>query len=143
MNDSMQNVMAEATHLTRTGQLAKATEMIQRTLGIASASTMSTAGPVSADAPIDAEFHVVDDSPPSTKTSVAGMIPRSGVATRSTRPRPATASDVFSSAALHLPGTMRPATGGMRPVRPGVVSSSTRAGGQRRIHLMLWQDVAA
>ncbi len=130
MKDRMQSGMAEVTRLTRVGRLAKATEIIQRTLGIVSASGMSTTGPGSADAPIDAEFRVVDDSPPSTKTSVSGMSPRSGVPTRSAWPRPATASDVFSSDALHLPGSMRPATGGVRPVRPEVVSSSARAGGQ-------------
>lgn len=131
MNDRMQDVMAEATRLTRTGRLAEATAMIQRTLGSVSASgIMSTTGPGSADAPIDAEFRVVDDSPPSTKTSVAGMIPRSGVPPRSAWPRPTTASDVFSSDALHLPGSIRPATEGVRPVRSGVVSSSARAGGQ-------------
>lgn len=48
MNDRMQAAMAEVTRLTRLGQLAKATEIIQRTLGSGSASGMSTAGPGSA-----------------------------------------------------------------------------------------------
>ncbi len=130
MKDRMQTAMAEVTRLTRVGRLAEATEIIQRTLAMVSASGVSTAGPGSADAPIDAEFRVVDDSPPSTKAAVSGMIPRSGVPTRSARPRPATASDVFSSDALHLPGSMRTATRGERPVKPEVVSSSACAGGQ-------------
>ncbi len=110
MNDRMQAAMAEVTRLTRTGQLAKATEIIQRTLGSGSASGMSTTRPSSADTPIDAEVRIVDDAPPSTHTSVSGKTPRLGLPPRS--------------------AWSRPAKGGVRPGRPEVVSSSAHAGGQ-------------
>src|SRR5450759_3232005 len=52
MNDRMQDVMAEATRLTRTGRLAEATAMLQRTLTAVPATTISEVDTSRADAPV-------------------------------------------------------------------------------------------
>ena len=62
MNDRMQTMIAEATRLTRAGRLAEATALIQRTLGGLPTTNVPAAGPSHADAPIEAEFRVLDDS---------------------------------------------------------------------------------
>jgi poly(hydroxyalkanoate) depolymerase family esterase len=61
MNDRMQSSIAEATRLTRAGRLAEATALIQRTLGWLPTTNVSTAKPSRANAPIEAEFRVLDD----------------------------------------------------------------------------------
>jgi len=60
MNDQMQAAMAEATHLTRTGRLAEATALIQRTLGGMSAPAGRS---TRADAPNEAVVRVVEVTP--------------------------------------------------------------------------------
>src|SRR5437868_106420 len=64
MNDRMLAGMAEATRLTRAGRLVEATAMIQRTLAGLSAPSVSVAEPNHTDVPIEAEFHILDDSSP-------------------------------------------------------------------------------
>src|SRR5579863_5703609 len=63
MNDSMQAGMAEATRLTRAGRLAEATALIHRTLARLPVTDVTEAEHSRADAPIEAEFRVLDDSP--------------------------------------------------------------------------------
>lgn len=65
MNDRIQAGMAEATRLTRAGRLAEATALIQHTRKGVSATNVSAAEPSRADAPIEAEFRVLDDCSPS------------------------------------------------------------------------------
>jgi poly(hydroxyalkanoate) depolymerase family esterase len=64
MDDRMKAGMAEATRLTRAGRLAEATAVIQQTLQGAFPVNGTTVTPD--DTIIDAEFHVVDDTPPAT-----------------------------------------------------------------------------
>lgn len=62
MKDYMQSGMAEATRLTRAGKLTEATALIQRTLaGLPPGNGVKTENS-SADAPIEAEFRILDDS---------------------------------------------------------------------------------
>ncbi len=114
MNDRMQAGMAEATRLTRAGRLAEATALIRRTLAGVSATNVPAAEPSRADAPIEAEFRVLDDSSSSTEAPVGGVAARS----------------MLSPGALHVPGSTPRATGPVRPVMPGLVSSSVRASRQ-------------
>src|ERR1700732_1910153 len=69
MNDQMQAAMAEATHLTRTGRLAEATTVIQRTLGGMSAPAGRS---TRADAPNEAVVHVVEVTPPLLGPKIQG-----------------------------------------------------------------------
>src|SRR6266496_3641203 len=69
MNDQMQAAMAEATRLTRAGQLAKATAMIQRKLGgISSPIGRSTR----ADVPIEAGVRIVEVIPTLPEPTIQG-----------------------------------------------------------------------
>jgi len=75
MNDRIQAKMAEATRLTRAGRILEATALIQQTLQDAlptygtAPMYRTTVTPENPTDPIDAEFRVVDDAPPSTTTS--------------------------------------------------------------------------
>jgi poly(hydroxyalkanoate) depolymerase family esterase len=60
MQQQMQAAMAEATRLTRAGQLAEATALIQRTLGNQPASGMSTPAPPHVRDPIGPQLPVVE-----------------------------------------------------------------------------------
>ncbi len=62
MNDRMQAGMAEAMRLIRAGRIAEATALIQQTVQGAFPANGTTVTPD--DTTIDAEFHVVDDTPP-------------------------------------------------------------------------------
>src|SRR5450755_3192012 len=66
MDERMRAGMAEATRLTREGRLAEATALIQQTLRGAFPANGTTVTPD--DNIIDAEFYVVDDTPPATTT---------------------------------------------------------------------------
>jgi poly(hydroxyalkanoate) depolymerase family esterase len=67
MNDKMRTGMAEATRLTRAGQLIEATAVIQRTLwGSIAPEMATTAGDHTTAEPIDATWQVVDEPPLST-----------------------------------------------------------------------------
>ena len=68
MNNRMQAGMAEATRLTRAGRLAEATALILRTLGNAHISDPFGEEPESATTTVEAEYHTVNDSVPSTET---------------------------------------------------------------------------
>jgi poly(hydroxyalkanoate) depolymerase family esterase len=127
MNDRMQDVMAEATRLTRTGRLAEATAMLQRTLTAVPATTISEVDTSRADAPIEAELRGIDTSPPSTETAGGGATRSWRAGGEPTTARPAAPRRPFSPHALRVPGSM-PRTAG--PVRSGIsdhVSSSNRA----------------
>ncbi len=130
MNDRMQAGMAEATRLTRAGRLAEATAIIQRTLWRATSTDGSAAGPSSADAPIEAEFRVVDNSPPSTETAMWGIARRTGTSSGPATTRPSAVLRALFPGALRLPDGMPGIRGRVCPVTPEAVSSSARADGQ-------------
>jgi len=125
MNDRIQAGMAEATRLTRAGHLAEATALIQRTLA-----GVSAVEPSRADAPIEAEFRILDDSLPSTEASVGGVAGGRSTGGESATACPAAARRMLSQDALHVPGSTPRATGPVRPAMPGLASSSVRASGQ-------------
>ena len=68
MNDKMRTGIAEATRLTRAGQLIEATAVIQRTLwGSIAPEVSTTANDHTTAEPIDTAWQVVDEPPLSTK----------------------------------------------------------------------------
>src|SRR5258708_16362216 len=68
MND-VQQTLLEATRLTQAGQLAEATALNQDTLGSKNANEPSCGPTSNAEAPIDAEFSVLDDTASAERTS--------------------------------------------------------------------------
>src|SRR5260370_11750736 len=109
MNDRMQAGMAEATRLTRAARLAEATALILRTLGNAHISDPSEEGPESATTTVEAEYHTINDSIPSSETSAGDMSlgRKIGTPIESATSRPAAGLGVLSPDALRLPGRMR------------------------------------
>jgi len=71
MNETMETGIAEATRLTRMGQLLDATALIQRTLGGAQNPSSTITAPT-ADEPVDISFRVLDAGP-HTSTSMSGI----------------------------------------------------------------------
>jgi len=71
MNETMEPGIAEATRLTRMGQLLDATALIQRTLGGAQKPSSTITAPT-ADEPVDVSFRVLDAGP-HTSTSMPGI----------------------------------------------------------------------
>jgi poly(hydroxyalkanoate) depolymerase family esterase len=74
MNEIMETAMAEATRLTRMGQLLDATALIQRTLG-GTPTASSTIPAPTADEPVDVSFRVLEPNldTPHTSTSMATL----------------------------------------------------------------------
>lgn len=127
MNDHMQDLMAEATRLTRTGRLAEATAVIQRTLTSVPATTISEVDTNCADAPIEAALRVIDTSPPSTETAGGGATRSWRAGGEPTTARPAAPRRTFSPHALRVPGSMPRTAGPVSSGMPDLVSSSNRA----------------
>ncbi len=122
MNDQVQAAMAEATHLTRVGQLAEATALIQRTLGgISTPAGRSTR----ADIPDEPEVRVVEVTPPLLGPTIQGRVGASpGPASAyPTDPPQTLPPDAFQRAGSHH-GSMRRG----QPLRSGVVTPSSHLG---------------
>ncbi|MBV9231838.1 MAG: PHB depolymerase family esterase [Chloroflexi bacterium] len=68
MND-LQDTMMEVSRLTRAGRLTEATALIQRTLSNKKANEASPRSTSSTEAPIDAEFTILDDTASPERTS--------------------------------------------------------------------------
>ncbi len=118
----MQTAMAEVTRLTRAGRLTEATAMIQRTLIGSSTTNIVEAEPGYADAPIEAEFRVLDGSSFSMET------PRED-GTRRTGRETATEHSTVARRLLFPNNTPRTIEA-MPLVVPDVVSSSVHMSGQ-------------
>jgi poly(hydroxyalkanoate) depolymerase family esterase len=69
MNEIMETAMAEATRLTRMGQLLDATALIQRTLGGAPTASSTIPAPT-ADEPVDVSFRVLEAGPHTSTSTV-------------------------------------------------------------------------
>src|SRR2546428_8264560 len=131
MNDRMQAGMADATRLVRTGRLAEATAMIQRTLGSLPATTVSADEPGSAGATIESGFPVLGDSSPSTGTPVEGAARSRRIGGESIPARLAAALRTLSPDTTgRFPDSMSGLAMPTRPVTPEVMPSSTHTGGQ-------------
>lgn len=130
MNNHIQGAMAEVTRLTRAGRLAEATALIQRTLADVASTNVSAAEPSGADAPIEAEFRILEDCSPLKETSGGGVPLRSRTGGESATARSAAARRTLFPDALRFPGSMRRTTGSMQPVTPDVVFSPVQTRGQ-------------
>ena len=130
MKNHMQDAMAEATRLTRAGQLAEATALIQRSLAGFPSTNVPAAGPSAADAPIEAEFRILDDSSPASETSGEGMPHSRRTGGESATARSATARRILFPDARRFPGSMLRTTRSMHPVTPQVAFSSVQTSGQ-------------
>ncbi len=122
MLDQLQAAMAEATRLTRAGQLAEATALIQRTLGNQTTSASPAPGPGPAADPARAQLRVVDAPSAPTVPPGSGTGPRPGAATVA-EPRGRIAKPVRS------PHRLRP-TGPARPTPPDPAAVVAAAGGR-------------
>jgi poly(hydroxyalkanoate) depolymerase family esterase len=130
MNDRMQAGMAEATRLVRTGRLAEATAMIQRTLGSLPATTVSADEPGSAGATVESGFPVLGDSSPSTGTPVGGAARSRRIGGESVPARLAAALRTLSPNTGCFPGSVSGIAMPTGPVTPEAMPSSTDTGGQ-------------
>jgi poly(hydroxyalkanoate) depolymerase family esterase len=124
MHDHKQAAMAEATRLTRTGRLAEATTLIQRTLGGMSAPAGRS---TRAAAPHEAVVRVVEVPPPLLgPTILAGAGASPGPAPARLAVAPQTPSPDVLQRAGSLHGSMVRG----HPLRPGVVSPPSHPGGK-------------
>jgi len=123
MQHQIQAAMAEATRLTRAGQLAEATALIQRTLGNQPASGMSTPGPGRAAEPIGAQLRVVDAPAAPAVTPGAGTGHEPGAS------RVAEFLRGVAKPPARSPHRLRPA-GRARPTQPDTTAAMARAGGR-------------
>jgi poly(hydroxyalkanoate) depolymerase family esterase len=124
MNDHMQAAMAEVTRLMRTGRLAEATTLIQRTLGGMSAPAGRS---TRADAPHEAVVRVVEVPPPLLGPTILGG---AGASPGPAPARPAVASQTTSPDVLQRAGSLHGSMVRGQPLGPGVVSPSTHPGGK-------------
>ncbi|GAC1350203.1 MAG: PHB depolymerase family esterase [Ktedonobacteraceae bacterium] len=131
MTDHMQVGMAEAARLTRAGRLTEATAAIQRTLGstptIVDAATTKAVSP---SEPIEAEFHVVDDSPLAQEKTIWNVASKLGVPSRPVTTPPASPVDVRWPGAPQQPGSMSNEAERARPLSAKARPSSARTRGQ-------------
>jgi poly(hydroxyalkanoate) depolymerase family esterase len=130
MNEHMQAAMAEATRLTRAGQLAEATRIIQRALRGEPAPHGPRAKPNSADPPNEGEVRVVDATPPATESSMKGKAPENGACAGAVKARPAARVGAVLPGTMQLPGGMRTVRGPLHPATPHEVTSLVHAGGK-------------
>src|SRR5258708_26184016 len=105
MSDRMEEGMAEALRLTRAGRLDEATAIIQRTLRQVPIVDGSAAESGGADEPIEAEFRVVEDPPPSKETPVRDRAPSTGTPTGTAAAHPPAAQAILSPGAHRRPGS--------------------------------------
>jgi len=133
MNDRMQAGIAEATRLTRAGRVLEATAVIQQTLreafptsGTTVAPSRTTVTPEGPDAPIDAEFRVVDETPPSTPSRL-GAASSLGVPPLFERFRPPTLSNIPFPNRVRHPENGYTSPGKTRTVPP---DEATRVNGR-------------
>ncbi|HEX9132243.1 MAG TPA: PHB depolymerase family esterase, partial [Ktedonobacteraceae bacterium] len=124
MNDHMHAAMVEATRLTRTGRLAEATTLIQRTLGGMSAPAGRS---TRAAAPHEAVVRVVEVTPPLLEPTIQGGV---GASPGPVPARPAVPPQTPSPDVLQLPGSLHGSMLRGHPLRPGVVSPSSHPGGK-------------
>lgn len=124
MKNQIQAVMAEATRLTRAGQFAEATALIQRTLGDMPA---SAGWPGRADTSIEAEVRIREDPLPVQElTEQGGDGGSSGLANAHRVGAP----QAPSVDPLQLPGGLHHSAWRGPLVRPGSVSPSSHPGGR-------------
>jgi poly(hydroxyalkanoate) depolymerase family esterase len=130
MNNHIPAAMAEATRLTRAGRLAEATALIQRTLAGVGATNVSAAEPSGADAPLEAEFRILEDSSPLKEASGGDVSQSCRTGGEAATARSAVARRTLFPDALRFPGSMRWTTGSMRPATPDVMFSPVQTSGQ-------------
>ena len=124
MNDQMQAAMAEATRLTRSGRIAEATALIQRTLGGMSAHAGRS---TRADVPNETGVRVVEVTPPLLEPTIQGGTGASpGLANAYTAVPP----QIPSPGTLQLPSGLHGSTRRGQSLRPGIVSPSSHPGGK-------------
>ena len=143
MNDHIEYIqaaMAEATRLTRAGQLSEATALIQRTLR--NGSTRESSAPNvdknsvgsmdSKDASIEAAFHVVDGSSSEEERTTQSIAPRNRAYIRGASPHLSARAHMRSPSNLHTLHGQRRVLGQKHGQTESseAVSSLTNAGGQ-------------
>ncbi|MDQ6659477.1 MAG: PHB depolymerase family esterase [Chloroflexota bacterium] len=126
----MQSGMAEATRLTRAGQLAEATAVIQHILKGGSVPRPSVVEDDNPEKVIEGEFRIIDDSPLSRQTSVSDMASNRGASTGSAPMPPVTSRSGRISDVLRVPGLISNTRGRLRAVTPDFVPSTTGSGGK-------------
>src|SRR5258708_17878683 len=110
MSDRMEEGMAEGLRLTRAGRLDEATAIIQRTLRQVPIVDGSAAESGGADEPIEAEFRIVEDPPPSKETPARDRGPSTGSPTGTAAVHHPAGPIVLSPVVVESPGSRRSVT---------------------------------